>query len=283
MAGQLRVGHDGDAAPALVRLSFVLPSHNEISLLGSTVTNLVTGLEGRELSYEILIVENGSSDGSLRLARMLAAQLEQVRLLHLPIGDYGAALAAGFRAARGEIVVNFDVDYYDLAFLDAALSILEDDKIAIVLASKRAPGASDRRPLHRRLLTAGFAAALRFLLDLQATDAHGMKAMRRSDLAPIVEESRLRKSLFDVELIVRATRGGLQLRELPASVVERRPPRTGIARRAVEGLVGAVHLRFILGGTQAAGEKGRHRWPARRRLLDRAWSVLTRGRTGHSV
>jgi glycosyltransferase involved in cell wall biosynthesis len=234
----------GELRPAL---SFVLPSHNEITLLGSTITNLVTGLDERQLSYEILIVENGSTDGTLRLARMLAAQLETVRLLHLPIGNYGAALAEGFKAARGEVVVSFDVDYYDLAFLDAALRILEDEKVAIVLASKRAPGASDRRPIHRRVLTAGFTASLHLLLSLEVTDAHGMKALRRETVAPFVEQCRLRKSLFDVELVVRATRGGLKVEELPATVVERRPPRSGIAQRTVESFLGALRLRLILG------------------------------------
>ncbi len=236
----------GEEAPPPL-LSVVLPSHNETTLLGSTVTNLVTGLQVRGARYEILIVENGSRDGTLRLARMLAAQIEDVRLLHLPVSDYGAALAAGFRAARGSIVVNFDVDYYDLAFLDAALAILEDPAVAAVLASKRAPGASDRRPLHRRLLTAGFTAALHVLLGLQCSDAHGMKVLRRGPLAVFVEECQLRGSLFDVELVVRATRSGLLVRELPATVVERRPPRSGLARRSVESLVGALRLRLLLG------------------------------------
>ncbi|HVB05053.1 MAG TPA: glycosyltransferase [Acidimicrobiales bacterium] len=231
-------------------LSFVLPSHNEITLLGSTVTNLVTGLEERGASYEILIVENGSRDGTLRLGRMLAAQLGHVRVLHLPVGDYGAALAAGFRAARGRFVVNFDVDYYDLAFLDDALAILGDESVGAVLASKRAVGATDRRPLHRRLLTAGFTTTLHLLLDLEVSDAHGMKVLRREELRGVVDECKLRGSLFDVELVTRATRGGLVVRELPATVVERRPPRSGVARRSVESLLGALRLRLILGAKE---------------------------------
>ena len=50
-----------------------------------------------------------------------------------PSADYGAALAVGFRAARGDIVVNFDVDYYDLAFLDSALRILEEDESVVLV------------------------------------------------------------------------------------------------------------------------------------------------------
>lgn len=227
-------------------LSIVLPSHNEVSLLGSTVANLVGGLIDRKLSYEIVIVENGSRDGTLRLARVLAAQMDGVRTLVLARGDYGAALAAGFESARGEIVVNFDVDYYDFAFLDAALSRLRPGGVDLVLGSKRAPGAHDRRPLARRILTAAFSGALRSLVGLEVSDAHGMKALDRAALAPIVEACQLRGSLFDVEMVVRAGRQGLAVEEVPATVVERRPPRTSVLLRTGESLLGMVRLRRLL-------------------------------------
>jgi len=155
-------------------------------------------------------------------------------------------LAAGFDSARGTLVANFDVDYYDLAFLDAALVLLEDDDVDIVLASKRAPGARDRRPLVRRLLTAVFAFVLRSMVDLKASDAHGMKVLRRASTAPIVDRCVMRRSLFDVEMVLRAANGGLGIREIPAVVVERRPPRTSLTRRSIESLIGLWKLRAIL-------------------------------------
>lgn len=241
------------------RLTVVLPAHNEISLLGSTVTNLTTGLDERGLDYEIIVVENGSDDGTLRLARLLAAQLPRLRIISLPVGDYGAALAAGFEASRGIDVINFDVDYYDLTFVDAALATLEEKRASIVVASKRAPGSSDRRPVVRRLLTFGFASASRLALGLEVSDAHGMKALRREALVPIVDRSTMRGSLFDVEMVVRACRSGLTVAELPAVVVERRSPRTPVWRRSIESLVGLVRLGIVLRGEDrtAALSRGR--------------------------
>ncbi len=228
------------------RLSFVLPAYNEVGLLGSTITNLITGLDARRASYEILIVENGSIDGTLRLARLLPAHLDHVRVLPLPRGNYGAALIAGFRASRGALVVNFDVDYYDLGFLDAAIEILEHEGADIVLASKRAHDARDRRPRVRRLLTYGFTTLLRAVVDLPVSDAHGMKAMRRTVLAPTVEACRLRASMYDVELVCRAARAGVSIAELPATVAERRPPRSSVIIRSFEGLCSTARLWFIL-------------------------------------
>ena len=232
-------------------LSVILPTHNEVMLLGSTITTLVSGLERRGRSFEIVVVDNGSTDGTLRLARLLAAQFAHVRVLSLATGDYGAALAAGFRDARGAVIVSFDVDYYDLAFLDAALHLLDTGDADLVLASKRAPGAQDRRPRARRILTAGFTAATHRVLGLDVTDAHGIKAMDAAVVVPLIEQTVLRGSLFDVELVLRASRAGFAVRELPATVRERRPPRTSVARRTIESAVGLVRLRLLVGARQA--------------------------------
>jgi glycosyltransferase involved in cell wall biosynthesis len=235
-------------------LSLVLPAFNEVGLLGSTVTNLITGLDTRPVTYEIVIVENGSRDGTLRLARLLAAQLDHIRVLSLPRGNYGAALVAGFRAARGDIVVNFDVDYYDLGFLDAAVTILEAGEADIVLASKRVPDAQDRRPLARRALTFGFTTLLRVIVDLPVSDAHGMKAIGRHSVASTVERCRLRGSIFDVELVCKGERDGLRFAELPAFVAERRPPRSSVVIRSLEALWSIGRLWYLLRSEQADGE-----------------------------
>ncbi|HTW98878.1 MAG TPA: glycosyltransferase family 2 protein [Acidimicrobiales bacterium] len=243
-------------------LSIVLPAHNEVTLLGSTVTNLTTGLDERSRSYEIVIVENGSHDGTLRLARLLAAQLPRLRVLTLPAGDYGAALAAGFLAAEGAIVVNFDVDYYDLAFLDKALELLSNASCSLVVASKRAPGAMDRRPWHRRLVTYVFTSVLDKVFGMSLSDAHGMKALRRDDLLTIVQDCVMTRALFDVELVLRADRAGLRGAEVPAFVVERRPPRSTITRRSLETIGGLARLALVLRhvpSTPPAGAEDRRR------------------------
>lgn len=245
----------GGGGEGRVALSVVLPAHNEVGLLGATVTCLIAGLDDRGLDYEIVIVENGSSDGTLRLARVLAAQLDHLRVLSLPNGDYGAALAAGFAAARGEAIASFDVDYYDLAFLDAGLELVRSGRADLVLASKRAPGARDRRPVVRRLLTAGFSRTLAIGLGLEVSDAHGMKLLAAKPLAPVLARCTMRGSLFDVEMVLRASQASLEIAEIPAVVVERRAPRTPVAARTVESLVGIVRLRRLLAREQAGSSR----------------------------
>jgi glycosyltransferase involved in cell wall biosynthesis len=221
-----------------------MPAFNEADYLEAAVTTVA----GAPAVDEVIVVENGSTDTTAEVARRLEARLDNVRALSLPDPDYGAALKAGFLAASGELVVNFDVDYFDLEFLTAATDRLDQpDQPAVVVGSKRAPGAQDDRPFPRRLITSAFSLVLRRGFGLRVSDTHGMKALRREAVLAIVEQCRFGTDLFDTELILRAERAGLVVAEIPVAVIEQRPARTSILRRGVRTVRGLVRLRAALG------------------------------------
>jgi glycosyltransferase involved in cell wall biosynthesis len=225
-----------------------MPAHNEVSLLRQSVGVVRDGLRSRGEPFEILVVENGSTDETAALARELAEQAPEVLVRSLAVADYGAAIRDGILSAEGDVIALFDVDYYDLDFLDRGLARLraaDAPPAAIVVASKRAPGTTDTRPWPRRLVTGTFATVLRLAFGLRVSDTHGMKLMQRSDVAPLAEQCRTGTDLFDTELILRAEHAGLLVDELPVTVRELRPSRTPIARRAVRTIVGLVRLRII--------------------------------------
>lgn len=196
--------------------------------------------------FEIVIVENGSTDSTADLAERIRLDNPEVHVVRLPNADYGAAVAKGFEVARGEIVIHFDVDYVDLGFLDSGVAIVDSGVAGIVLASKRAPGSTDRRPLARRLLTTGFTFAMRLLLQLPVTDAHGMKVISRPQCAEAARACKMTGALYDVELVLRASRAGVRVAELPVDVRELRPPRTPVWRRGIESAIGLLQLRLLL-------------------------------------
>jgi dolichyl-phosphate beta-glucosyltransferase len=124
-------------------LSVVMPAHNEAGYLETAVRDVDEGLRARGHELEILVVENGSTDDTLDIGRRLDDELPSVRVSTRAVADYGAALRDGILAAHGELIVTFDVDYYDLGFVDHALALLTGDAPpAIVVGSKRAPGAT---------------------------------------------------------------------------------------------------------------------------------------------
>lgn len=228
-------------------ISIVLPAHNEAGYLEPAVRELHESLRIRRSDFELIVIENGSTDDTLTIAERLSHEFGEVRVLSRGVANYGAALRNGVLASRGEVVVTFDVDYFDLGFLERALSLLEGhDPPVIVVGSKRAPGASDKRPWPRRLVTAVFSMLVQFGFSLPVSDTHGMKAWRRAAVEPIVRRCRSVSDLFDTELLIRAARSGLPTAELPVTARERRPSRTPIWRRIPRTLVGLTALRIRL-------------------------------------
>lgn len=225
-----------------------MPAHNERTLLETSVHDVSAGLRDAGHAFELLVIENGSTDSTLALARRLAEEAPELQVLSLPRADYGRALRTGLLAARGNVVFTFDVDYYDLAFLHDALGLTEraEQPADLVIASKRAIGAHDTRPWPRRLVTATFSLLLRVGFGLHVSDTHGMKALRRAAVEPLAHRCRFGTDLFDTELVLRAERAGLVVTELPVRVEERRPSRTPIWRRVPRTLVGLVRLRIAL-------------------------------------
>lgn len=227
-------------------ISVVMPAHDEEDFLAASVEEVVLGLRGQR-DFEVVVVENGSTDATAAVAAKLAGRFPEVRCLSLDVADYGAALRQGFLAATGRSVVIFDVDYYDLGFLDEALKVLErDGGPAIVVGSKRGPGAMDTRGWSRRSVTWVFSTTLRVGFGLGVSDTHGMKVLRREEMVALVEGSKFGTDLFDTELVIRAERAGLRVEELPVLVEERRPSRTSIVRRIPRSLVGLARLRMVL-------------------------------------
>jgi glycosyltransferase involved in cell wall biosynthesis len=228
-------------------ISVVMPAFNEAEILTTSVKDVATAMRGRAVPFELVIVENGSTDGTLALANELAQTFDEVRVEHLAGADYGRALRAGLLAARGTAVVNFDTDYYDLEFLDAAVAwVTSADGPAIVVGSKRAVGATDSRSPLRKLATRVFSTILRVGFRLSVSDTHGIKAMRRAAVEPLARESRFGQDLFDTELILRAERAGLRTAEIPVDCQELRPARTSIFRRVPRTLLGLCRLRYAL-------------------------------------
>jgi glycosyltransferase involved in cell wall biosynthesis len=223
-------------------ISVVMPAHNEQAYLEPAVKTVVSSLAGREHAFEVIVVQNGSTDATAAEAASLAAAHPEVVAVNLAEPDYGAALRAGFLRARGDIVVNFDVDLVDLDFLDRALVVMADPQTTVVVGSKRSPGAEDRRGPARRLVTATFSTVLRYGFGLRISDTHGLKALRREPLLALVERCRFGKDIFDTELIIRADRAGLAMDEIPVAVSDTRPPRTPIARRIPRTLAGLARL-----------------------------------------
>ena len=229
------------------RVTVVMPAFNEAEILATSVKSVVDGLRVRGEHFEVLVVENGSTDGTLAIARGLAAEFPEVRVEHRDDADYGRALRAGLLLATGDAVVNFDTDYFDLDFLDAAVAqVLAAGGPAIVVGSKRGEGATDNRDAIRKLATTVFSMILRVVFGLRVSDTHGIKAMRRATVEPYARVCTFGQDLFDTEMILRVERAGVGTAEIPVEVRELRPARSSFLSRVPRTLRGLCRLRWAL-------------------------------------
>jgi glycosyltransferase involved in cell wall biosynthesis len=225
-------------------ISVVVPSHNEAGYLGEAVPKLLSEMADVPASVTIILAENGSTDGTAGIAIDLAARHAEVEVIRLSQPNYGAAMRAGFRAAGGEWVANFDIDYFSGKFLTEALA--RADEADIVLASKRTEGSDDRRSVLRRLGTLVFNRLLRWLFSSKISDTHGMKMVRRSVIESVVPLVGSTLDLFDTELVIRAERDGYRIVELPVTVEEERPARSGFLSRVPRTVLGLLRIRLRL-------------------------------------
>ncbi len=201
-----------------IQLSILIPVFNEDALLEQALQGLYQDLCERfeAGTFELLLCENGSTDRSLEIAEQFASTRPELRVEHLPIPSYGNALRHGISSARGQNLVIFNVDHWDIAFLDMALTSL--DTCDFVIGSKNAEGATDNRPLLRRLITINFNFLLRVLFGFQGTDTHGIKAMDTSWAKILTQECVTNQEMFDTELVLRAQNTGLKICEIGVEV-----------------------------------------------------------------
>ena len=218
-------------SPPTPDVSVVIPVFNEERILRSAVEELTDALRARDISFELVLAENGSTDDTREIANALCAECEEVRVRQTPEPNYGRALRDGILDARGEIVVCEEIDLCDLDFFANALTLLDAEDLDLVVGSKAMAGADDARPWTRRAGTVALNTLLRWTLGFRGTDTHGLKAFRRRSLIPIAEACITDRDIFASEFVIRAERAGLATREIPVQVREKRPPTVGLARR----------------------------------------------------
>jgi glycosyltransferase involved in cell wall biosynthesis len=222
-------------------ISIVIPVFNEASIVREAAEGLCRQLDALGWDYELILAENGSRDGTQEILRELAAAMPRVRHLHEDEPNYGKALKRGILEARGETVVCDEIDLCDLGFYQRALPLL-DRGADLVVGSKAMAGANDARPAVRRAATRVITLLLRLTTGFRGTDTHGLKAFRRDRLADVVRACVVDRDLFASELVIRAQRMGREVREIPITLHEKRPPSTHLFRRVPRVLKGLVRL-----------------------------------------
>ena len=220
-------------------VSVVMPCLNEVETLGICIAKAGLSIEAHNLSAEIIVADNGSTDGSQALAARLGA-----KVVHVPERGYGSALRAGIEAAAGKYVVMGDADdSYDFAAIYPFVEQLRQGHDLVMGNRFRGGIVSGAMPWSHRWVGNPILTGLgRVFFSAPARDFHcGLraftkKAYRRMDLQTSGME-------FASEMVIKASLMGLKIVELPTTLYpdgRSRPPHLRSWRD------GWRHLRFML-------------------------------------
>ncbi len=237
----------GDDLPVL---SIIVPAYNEEQRLPATLVRMREYLDGRDEPYELLVVDDGSADSTLSMARKIAEDWPQMQVLALAENTgKGAAVRLGMLTAKGEHRIFSDADLSTPIEEIERLRERLHGQCAVAIASRALPESQidvhqpGRREVmgrtYNRLLQI---AALKGLHDTQC----GFKAFTAEAAIACFEPLRTLRFGFDAEVLLRARRLGWTVAEVPVRWEHKEDSRVSAVRDSVGTLYDLLRLRFIV-------------------------------------
>jgi dolichol-phosphate mannosyltransferase len=252
-----------DATP--IGLSLVIPAYDEAAVIEAAVREADDALGRLFVESEIIVVDDGSRDGTGEIVERLTGELPRLRLERHPVNrGYGAALRSGFEAAAFELVAFTDADcQFDL--LDLGRMVPLTDRYPVVAGFR-----ADRKDsFRRRFLSWGYNRLARTVLGTGVRDCDcALKVFRREALAELLPASR--GFFVNTEMLTRARQLGYAVAEVPVTHRQRLGGESKVSLREVprtlRTLVG-FWWREVVRGRAAAPQVLTARVRAPRRVL----------------
>lgn len=198
-------------------LSIVIPAHNEANRLPRTLEQVFSFLATQAFASEVVVVENGSTDGTLEIANQFVKEHSNLVVIHEHNKGKGNAVRRGVLAARGEYRFLCDADLsMPIADLEKFLPSAAGD-FDIAIGSREAPGSVRyNEPPYRHLGGRAINLAIRTLILPGLNDTQcGFKCFRAETTEFLFHRQTLTGWSFDIELLYLARRKKLRIREIP--------------------------------------------------------------------
>jgi len=203
-------------------VSFIIPLYNEGDYLVGQINKLIKYIIKLRLkTYEIIFIENGSTDNTLKMAKEMSRVNPKIKTISLSRTNYGKAIRKGIFKAQNELIVQFDLDFIDNHFLNKAITLF--NSYDILVGSKFLT--KDKRPLLRKILSYSLNFAIRSFFNYQGTDTHGIKAYKRKLAVELAQKIPCSRHFFDTGILINAQNLGYKIREIPVKAKEIRPSR----------------------------------------------------------
>ena len=236
-------------APAPV-LSVVIPCYNEELRLPPTIEQVERYLDTEGIEYELILVDDGSSDGTRKVMDAAAARHPRVRVEALPRNrGKGRALAKGVEAARGDQILLTDADLStpinELPKLQAALA--RGAGVAIASRALRGSRVEVSQPVYRVLMGKAFNLVVQAVLLPGLWDTQCGFKLFRADVGHSVFSALITDGFgYDPEVLYRARKQGVTIAEVPVVWRNSAPTKVSPVRSSIDMLRHVVRLRFLV-------------------------------------
>lgn len=239
------MNHDSREA----RVDVVIPVLNEAHVLEKSVAVVHDFLEKNAMfRWRIVIVDNGSTDGTFDIARNLARTYSAVEFIHLKEKGRGRALREAWQASSSDVVLYIDVDLSpELAALPKLVDALLREGYDLATGSRLLKSSKTKRSLKREIISRAYNHFLKTVLFTKFSDAQcGFKAVTRDAVKALVPQVRDQGWFFDTELLVLAEKQGYKIRDIPITWIEDDDSRVKIIPTALKNIRGILRLRWTL-------------------------------------
>jgi uncharacterized membrane protein YbhN (UPF0104 family) len=201
-----------------IDVSVVLPAYNEANRIEDTVKVVKDTLEKLDYGYEIIIAEDGSTDGTDEIAKRLSSR--DPRIVHLHSDNRlgrGKALTNAMEIAKGDVVVYLDVDLStDMDHLKELIDAVAKEGYDIATGSRLLKDSQTERPFKRDFASKVYNFLVRLMLGSKLRDHQcGFKAFKRSSVLKLLRDVKDNHWFWDTEVLVLAQRKGLRVKEIP--------------------------------------------------------------------
>ena len=200
-----------------VQVSVVLPAYNEVEYLQPAIEKTIQTLNQFSQSYEVIIAEDGSTDGTAERAEELARKNPKVRHIHREkrLGR-GTALNNAFKQSSGEVCVYMDLDLAtDLKYLKPLVEAITAEGYDFSTGSRMLRESKAERTASRSISSKTYNFLVRHMLGSKLHDHQcGFKAFKREPLMQILDKVEATHWFWDTEIMVRAQRTGYKVKEI---------------------------------------------------------------------
>lgn len=238
---QQSVGRRSDGSNNRPRLSVVIPAYNEVGRLPPVLAEAQRYLDAQfHYGYEVVVVDDGSSDSLLDLLESLSANWPNLSVIrHLSNLGKGAAVKSGMQAARGEVLLFMDADGATPIGEEAALRKAIESGADVAIGSRVLPSHEVKRTrtMNRQLVGWLFSLICRVALRVPMSDTQcGFKMFRRQVGQHLFAELREAGFAFDLELLASAAAANYRIVEVPVAWQEVPGSKVRIVRDSVRML-----------------------------------------------